>query len=257
MPDYRGISPEVDGQANLGSSTQMWGKVYAKVIPGAFNKKETFTTSGSFTAPYTGVYKITLQGGGGGGGAAGVDDNIAYGFSGGGGGGQGGHYEFYVPLTQGTSYSYTVGVGGAGGIAGSTITAAEGAVGGATSITIGGTSYVAAGGGGGKGAGSRGTGGNGGEVTVGGTIVARGATGTAGGLQWNSSLTTIRFLTNGTGGGPGGGGSLSPTGGTLDSAIGVFGGGGSGGYVHSGNYYDGYAGGGGYITFEYYDPSLI
>lgn len=32
MPSYRGISPEINGGANLGSQTQMWGKVYANHV---------------------------------------------------------------------------------------------------------------------------------------------------------------------------------------------------------------------------------
>ena len=32
MPEYRGLSPEVDGQANLGSPTQKWGKVHANRV---------------------------------------------------------------------------------------------------------------------------------------------------------------------------------------------------------------------------------
>ena len=40
-----------------------------------YNKKETYTTSGSFTAPQTDLYKITLQGAGGGGGGAGTSNS--------------------------------------------------------------------------------------------------------------------------------------------------------------------------------------
>jgi hypothetical protein len=49
-----------------------------------YNHKETYTSSGTFTAPQTGLYRITLQGGGGGGGGAGLSSN---GYRGGGSGG--------------------------------------------------------------------------------------------------------------------------------------------------------------------------
>ena len=67
-----------------------------------YNHKETFTSSGSFTAPITGLYKITLQGGGGGGGYCnqGTNNKLL-----GAGGGQGGHYVFHCNLNNGIMYN--------------------------------------------------------------------------------------------------------------------------------------------------------
>lgn len=98
--DYKSLTGKPDG-------TLTWdGK--SLVNNGAFNAMYFSQTSGSYTAPYTGVYRITLKAGGGGGGAAG--DGYK---SGGGGGGEGGTVTFYKTLTKAQSYPYVIGAGGA------------------------------------------------------------------------------------------------------------------------------------------------
>ena len=82
---------------------------------GTFSRMYFSQTSGSYTAPRTGVYRITLKGGGGGGGGA-TDSTHCIGS----GGGEGGTLIFYIGLTKGQSYAYTIGAGGGGGANGST-----------------------------------------------------------------------------------------------------------------------------------------
>lgn len=203
-----------------------------------FNKKETFTSSGTFVAPVTGTYRITLQGGGGGGSGAG-DDGTAR--RGGGGGGQGGYLEFYAALTSGQSYSYIIGAGGAGSASDSNT---DGDDGGTTTITIGTDVYSALGGKGGrKPAGDASMGGSGGTCTINNVISpCKGASGTSGSINTTAGI----FLVGGAGGGTGG------TGQTLLTYTGVYGGGGHGGtYSHTNTKEAGTAGGNGYITFEY------
>lgn len=95
--------------------------------------------------------------GGGGGGAA---TNGAA--TGGGGGGGGGHLKANVAVTPGVSYDITIGAGGIGGVAGT----APGD-GGNSTITIGATTYTAAGGTHGTRGSSGGAGGAGGAATNG------------------------------------------------------------------------------------------
>lgn len=118
-------------------------------------------TSGTYTAPYTGVYRITLKGGGGGGGGA-----VTTGQRGGSGGGEGAINISYVSMTKGTSYAYTIGAGGAAGTSDSINSGTTGgSSGGATSITIGADPYVAWGGGGGFASHTAGRGGLGAAVS--------------------------------------------------------------------------------------------
>ena len=106
---------------------------------GTFKKIYFSQTSGSFTAPRTGVYRITLKAGGGGGGGARSDV-----FCTGAGGGEGGALIFYVNLTKDQSYPYTIGAGGAGGVSGDTSTATRGDPGGYSYFN--GTQYAIQGG---------------------------------------------------------------------------------------------------------------
>lgn len=199
---------------------------------GVFNHKETFTSSGSFTAPTTGVYRITLQGGGGGGGGANIGWN-------GNGGSSGAKLTDYVQLTQGTSYSFVVGAGGAGGIA--TQDAADG---GAASITVGTDILIANGGIGGHAGGPNQRGAASVTATKNGVVVAYSCCGEAGGSKNGRTA-------GGNGGGEGGGVGRPLTFG-LPGDLG--GGGGAGGTdTATNNIFAGGNGGDGYITFEYCD----
>ena len=216
-------------------TVRFYTKDYARY--GAFNKKETFTTSGTFTAPVSGTYRITLQGGGGGGSGCGTTGGSTH--ISGGGGGQGGYGVFYEMLTAGTAYAYTIGAGGSAGAAGSSTnnTGGAGGAGGASSITINSNAYVAGGGNGGGDYNVAFRGGVGGEMSVNGTTISRGAAG-------GSGITTTGIAMGASGGGAGGA--------INNGNAGVFGGGGAGGTLNP-NYTNGTAGGDGYITFEYCD----
>jgi hypothetical protein len=209
-----------------------------------YNAKQTFTSSGSFTASITGLYKVTLQGGGGGGAGSGFNSVTIVG---GGGGGQGGHYEFYESLIAGTSYSFTIGAGGNAGAA-----ATDGGNGGATNITINSNVYVAGGGYGGGSNANIGGAGEGGAVTVNNTIITRGAAGSSGDSLAGVSDPTLQYVNGGSGGGEG----ASAMMGATQADVGIAGGGGQGGIFARGAQ-NGYAGGDGYITFEWLDTSLL
>lgn len=78
---------------------------------GTFNKILFYQTSGNYTAPRTGVYRIWLRGGGGGGGYGETSTRLCMSA---GGGGQGGLLIFYKTLIKNTVYPYVIGAGGAG-----------------------------------------------------------------------------------------------------------------------------------------------
>ena len=102
-------------------------------------------TSGTFTAPYTGTYRITLKGGGGGGGARNKQYRTI-----GTGGGEGGKLVFYIDLIKNNSYQYVVGAGGSGGVDADENTSYVNATsGGRTSFSISTYTYYASGGNGG------------------------------------------------------------------------------------------------------------
>lgn len=225
----RGISPETSGAANLGSTTQRWGTLFANeidpgaYIPGAYNKKETFTTSGTFTAPVTGTYRITVKGGGGGGQGGYYTTNYAYG---GHGGGEGGTTIAYEKMTVGQTASVVIGAGGSGGEA----QGYAGTDGGASSVTVNSNTYT---GGGGRGDGPGGTGtirGASGGITIKSTVPSAGGAqqGATGGGQGGGYYQTSAVS---GGGGQGGGGTLN-----LSSSA-------------------GYSGGDGFVWFEYYDTN--
>ncbi len=196
---------------------------------GAFNQKETFTSSGTFTAPVSGTYRITLKGAGGGGGGGSANSNKTT--TGGAGAGEGAIIETYEFLTVGTSYSYVVGAGGTG----TGTLYAVGGDGGNTTITVNSNAYVA---GGGKG--SNIDPGAGGIGTINNVAVSAGAAGSRSLSVYSSNASdTSLMVRGGTGGGAGGG---------AAGNAGVFGGGG-GGSSYNGS--AGGAGGNGYITFEY------
>jgi len=190
-------------------------------------------TSGSFIAPSTGVYRITIKGGGGGGGSAFTSPTTGSG----GGGGEGGQALFYASLIAGTSYSYTIGAGGTGGASGDG--GNFGADGGTTSIAINNTTYQAPGGVGGRAYSGGGSSGAGGAPSNTGAYNFTGAAGTAG--AWGSNTQN-----GGSGGGFGGG-----KGNIFAGAAGVKGGGGSGGGLSAGSASNGSSGGDGFILIEY------
>ena len=195
----------------------------------AFNRRDVITTSGTYVAPVTGWYKITVKGGGGGGQGGGYITNTSA--FGGHGGGEGGTTIAYEKMTAGQSASVVIGAGGAGGAISSTGFGSSGANGGNSTVTVNTSTYTGDGGqGGGMGSGS---GGNG-------TIV-----GAPGGTE---SVGAITYQHGGAGGGAGGG---YPTHGTM-------GGGGAGGLGRSASDTTaGYEGGDGYAEFSYFDPTLM
>jgi hypothetical protein len=72
---------------------------------------QSFSSSGSWTAP-AGITSVGIECYGGGGGGGGTDTNAG---SAGGGGGGGSYSQSTVSVTPGNSYSFTIGAGGAGG----------------------------------------------------------------------------------------------------------------------------------------------
>ena len=114
-----------------------WGRIYPQY--GTFKNVFFSQTSGSYTAPETGLYKITLKGGGGGGGGARSDIYCT-----GAGGGEGATIVFYATLTKDQVYQYVIGAGGAGGVSGDTSTATRGDAGGYSYFN--GTQYAIQGG---------------------------------------------------------------------------------------------------------------
>lgn len=216
-----------------------------KQITPAYNKRDEITTSGTYTAPVTGWYKITLKGGGGGGQGGVVKTSSTKYLCAGGGGGEGGTTIAYQYMTKGTSCSVAVGAGGAGGTAQSAsspnLLGHEGSDGGSTTITIGATSYVATGG-----KGAAGSGGMGGTGTI------NGAAG--GGRNVISGDTDVATFSARGGSGGGVGGATTHT--NSSTTVATQGGGGGGGvartdttpYANTGG-----AGGDGYVWFEYWE----
>ena len=206
------------------------GMLTREITP-AFNTRDVITTSGTYTAPVTGWYKITAKGGGGGG-SGGYYNSLGYQ---GGGGGEGGTTFAYVSMTAGDTATVIVGAGGTGGTGN-----ANGANGGDTTVTIAGNTYTAGGGGGGRPATSGVTSPSG----VGGTGTINGCSGGT-----PCRLTVVGYGTNG--GGAGGGASSYNA---SQAEAGTKGGGGAGGYTppNSGTNTTGGNGGDGYVWFEYF-----
>lgn len=209
-----------------------WARLYPQ--NGTFNRMFFSQTSGSYIAPYTGVYRITVKGGGGGGGPARTDANTC-----GGGGGEGGTQVFYVTLTKDQSYPYVIGAGGNGGTTGDSGTIVAATDGGDSSFNA---LYVAPGGT----RGGNGTGGNGGYGGGGGIpftptngIRIVGHSGTNGddcrGLSRPLSIADGGGITNNLGAG-------------IPAQRG---GGGTGGGMINNTWLNGYAGASGYILIEY------
>lgn len=199
-----------------------WGKVYPQ--NGTFDRMFFSQTSGSYTAPYTGVYRITLKGGGGGGGHPSNSSQL------GGGGGEGGEICFYASLVKNTAYTYSIGAGGTAGSNGSTATA-----GGNSKIVIGSTTYSVMGG------------------SYGRSSSTTSFSGGRGGYTFAPSPLTNGYFTPGQSGAPGGssntdrrysmGGGCSDT--DFGSALYGAGGRGAGGSITASD------GGDGFILIEY------
>lgn len=118
-----------------------WARLYPQ--SGTFNRMFFSQTSGNYTAPVTGTFRITLKGGGGGGGPLSSTTTCSCGT----GGGEGGTLTFYETLVKNQSYAYTIGAGGAAGVnatSGGVQVAAS--VGGTSTITIDNATYTAKGG---------------------------------------------------------------------------------------------------------------
>lgn len=190
--------------------------------------KRTLVTSGtSFTTgPDTYTIRVHAWGGGAGGGGAAQAANQS---AAGGGGGSGGEAEWTIQVSPNTAYAYVIGAGGAGGAAG----ANAGAVGGSTTLTVGATTYLAAGGVGGLGGIATATtnitaGGAGSGISTGGAndVLLSGSSGRNGFVALGAGGPGVAQATNGAGGGTGGGTLFSTE---HAGAIGVsWGGGGSG-----------------------------
>lgn len=208
--------------------------------------EQTYTSSGTWTAP-SGVTSVTVEcwGGGGGGGGGDSDplDRV------GGGGGAGGAYtkKLSLSVSPGTTYTVTVGAGGAGGLGGNQ-TSTDGASGGDTWFQSTGTVFAQGGSEGDSGV-QGGNGGTGGNISAGvGDILYGGGHGRDGGtgaLQYGggggSSAGTQANGNTGSGsaagtapsgGGSGGNGGFasSPYTGFAGSSPGGGGGGGKSGY---------------------------
>jgi hypothetical protein len=212
--DITQYAQELAGKANITGSNLV-------------HHRDEITTSGTYTAPVTGLYKITVKGGGGGGQGGGIQSSYYYG---GQGGSEGGTTIAYERLKIGDTVAVVVGAGGAGGAKSTTSGGAAGSAGGNSTVEINSVTYI-------------GGGGSGGSIdnSPGGAGTIVGASGTRG----TRGVTVSQF--GGTGGGAGGG----------TSAAGSKGGGGSGGSVHvpgTVTASDGFVGGDGFVTFEYMAP---
>jgi hypothetical protein len=224
-----------------GDLNTLQSSVNDAISVGTFNSMFFSQTSGSYSAPRTGVYRITLKGGGGGGGGAQTDH-----YSTGGAGGEGGTIVFYETLTKNTSYAYTIGAGGAAGANGIGNTGAtNGTDGGTSSIIIGANTYSVTGGEGGTRRYSSGSGGRGGRVKTPNNNSIYLIPGARGGNGVASDSGSSYLGTSPIGGGAGVSAQPYPS---------IYGGGGNGGgpiASNMSNVLEPTAGGDGYILIEY------
>ena len=199
----------------------------------AFNKRDVITTSGTYTAPVDGWYKITVKGGGGGGSKGGGTNTTVSGA----GGGEGGTSIAFEYINASDTATVVIGAGGIG----ATTNVSAGGNGGDSSVTVNANTYI---GGGGNGASySPAVSGLGGNGTI------QGASGAGG-----TDLTGGSYgMYGGAGGGAGGG--VACRGGAGGNGT-QGGGGGGGGSLANGTAYDGGNGGDGFAWFEYFDGSL-
>lgn len=218
-----------------------WGRIYPQ--NGTFDRMFFSQSSGSYTAPRTGVYRITLKGGGGGGGGAQTDR-----YATGGAGGEGGTIIFYATLTKNQSYAYTIGAGGAAGANGAGNTDAQnGSDGGTSSIVIGSTTYSITGGDGGRRRYSNGRGGFGGRIKTpnsNSVYMIPGTSGGNGAAVSPQSITASGYLST----------LVQGPGCSLQNQTSLYGGGGGGGGPTANDMSivsEPTAGGDGYILIEY------
>ena len=196
---------------------------------GVINKRDMIATSGTYTAPVSGWYKITIKGGGGGGGGGYVGIS-------GGGGGEGGTTIAYEYMLLGDTATVVIGAGGAGG----TRNTAVGTNGGNSSVTVNSITYT---GGGGKGGNTNA------DRSANGFCLGGG--GTINGAAGQCATGTYADSVGAVGGGAGGG--IGWTGNYI-GADGESGGGGAGGCGSSSisTTGDGGNGGNGFVWFEYF-----
>lgn len=217
------ITPPIFEGETINDGTAVWTvrKCLSASAADLGYTKQKFTSSGTFTAPLTGLYRITLVSGGGGGSGAGTTYHGVH------HAGSGGGYSYVnvinTPLTAGETVSFVVGAGGTGGTAGnsSNNTGDNGGNGGTTSVTIGGTTYSAT-----LGSGAYGSSG---YFRAG-----------AGASQGESGLTYFN---------DGGNGASAPY---YNDGV-PYGAGGKGGRIDNDTYYDGNAGGNGVVVIEWLD----
>ena len=125
---------------------------------GGFSQAQVFTSSGTFTVPSSGKFKVTIVGGGGGGSYSSSAE------SGGSGGGAGTVIKWYTGATSGDTATVTIGTGG---LASSTAGIDGNAGGNSTFVLSGFGTLTASGGAGGFSAPNGSTGGVGGNATGG------------------------------------------------------------------------------------------
>jgi hypothetical protein len=211
-----------------------------------------FTTSGTWKCP-NGVTSINVDayGAGGGGGRGGGTSK----YGGGGGGGGAFKRSTSVAVTPGTTYTITIGTGGAGGT-----TATDGQAGGVTTANFDAISVTANGGNGGMnnvngGNGGAGGGGgtrNGGNGANGTNGSGSGGGGGCGGTASNGTNGTV--ITGGTGGGGmAGNGGNGQSGNSGSGVTGFDYGGGGGGSTRNTN---GMPGAGGYMVITFTCPTI-
>jgi hypothetical protein len=228
------VSPTLE--ATVSDGTVVWtikkigstDGVLTREITPAFNSRDVITTSGTYTAPVTGWYKIIAKGGGGGGA---YSSNASGQYYTGGGGGEGGVSVLYQQLTAGDTVSVVIGGGGAGAT-----TATNGIDGGNTTFTINGNTTTAYGGeGGAYNSAAKGKGGDG--------NYRKGFNGE------HPNRTNGLSEVGSNGGGYGGGlGVWTSKGGDATANTGCGGAGGSSGSSNRG----GGAGADGFVSFEYF-----
>lgn len=226
-----GVTP--NGTVDDGTSSQLYTALMT-ATPGRLLNVRTLTSSAIYTPTAgTKAIKVTLVGGGGGGGGCQASATSST-FSGG-GGGAGATVIAWI-TSPASSYSVTIGTGGAGGIG-----AAAGSAGGSSVFG----SLTAGGGGGASRTSATNTPGGAGGTATGGLVNIRGGDGSDG-------QTGTYFVTgNGAPSYMGGGGRAGAGGGIVGKAPGS-GGGGAYDTALSGTSYTGGAGAAGIVMIEEY-----